>query len=147
MSLLSKLANVEVSDPKNIKQKRMTDAQANALKLKLRKGNRINVLANKFDVNKPYQVSINFSNKWHNFGTFLNIEVASAIGSLVSLAFFGADKAKKGTFNAVMAENDVEFKAWVEDPQNAEYVNNIELGTCVLETTKQSDDFDDDMPF
>jgi hypothetical protein len=133
----------------------MTESQVNALKIKLRAANKINVFPNKFDLAKPFRVSLNFDNVWHNFGEYTNVDAAAAVGSIVSVAFFG-EKAMQGDFDHEVAENHTEFKAWIADPENAEVLARYTSGTSVLSTKEQSvstsepedeEGFDDDIPF
>ena len=151
MSILSKLHKVKEVSAENARVP-MTEAEIEKLRDRLRKSNKINVTPNRFDNKVPYQVSINFNNKWNNFGAFKNINAASAIGSLVSLAFFG-DRAKKGTYDEAKAEASTEFQEWLADPRNEQVIAHINNGTSVLGESTQTEantaakDFDEDQPF
>lgn len=128
MSLLNSLSNLKKATNENARTE-MTEAQFERCKNAIRSKNRgYNVQPNKFDVNTPYRVGINFSgefaglkksnNGWYNFGNFKSVDVAAAVGTIVSAAFFG-DKAVAGEFDAEIAENHEEFKAWMADERNA----------------------------
>jgi hypothetical protein len=121
MSILSKLANLNKATNTTSRQE-MTPLQMEQCKEALRRDNRgYNVQPNKFDLAQPYRVAINYENKWHNFGNFTNVNVAAAIGTIVSVAFFG-DKAKAGIYDQAIAEVDAEFIAWIADPRNADVI-------------------------
>ena len=67
----------------------MTDLQVKQCKEALTRDNRgYNVQPNRFDLNTPYRVAINYQNNWHNYGNFTSADVAAAIGSIVAVAFF-----------------------------------------------------------
>jgi len=148
MSLLDKLDNIATSSFESARVA-MTPEQITAISAKLKTQNRINVQPNRFDIDKPFQVSLNFNNVWHNHGVFTNVDAATAAGSLLSLSYFGS-RAKKGSFNKEIAESHPEFLAWLEDEANKEVVKNVTEGTCVLELTGKKEvkgDFDDDLVF
>ena len=121
MSILSKLANLNKAT--NIPARtEMTPLQMEQCKEALRRDNRgYNVQPNKFDISQPYRVAINYENQWHNFGNFTNVNVAAAIGTIVSAAFFGA-KAVAGVFDEAIAEADAEYVAWLADKRNADVI-------------------------
>ncbi len=121
MSILEKLATLNKADSSNTRQA-MTPEEVELCRIALRDKNRgYNVHPNSFDVNVPYRVAINFNNKWYNFGNFKSDDVAAAIGSIVSVAFFG-DKAKSGEYDPKVVENHEEFKAWMLDSRNQEVI-------------------------
>ena len=121
MSILTKLANLNKATNENARTE-MTPTQMEQCKEALRRDNRgYNVQPNKFDINQPYRVAINYENTWHNFGNFTNVNVAAVIGTIVSAAFFG-DKAVAGMFDATIAEADQEFIDWMADARNAEVI-------------------------
>lgn len=117
MSILNKLKTLS---PAKAEAGRvpMTDEQYAACKAAIRNKSRgYNVHPNKFDVNKPYRVAINYNNEWSNFGEFTSPDVAAAVGTIVSAAFFG-DKAKAGQFDQEVAEASDEFTSWLADERN-----------------------------
>lgn len=129
MSILDKLNNLKKASTVPARTP-MTEDQVTRLKAKLRSENRVNVLPNINDVKVPYRVAVNYRNEWSNHGTFTSIDVAAAVGTLVSYAKFG-DKAIQGEYDAEVAEKHPEFKAWMENPLNAEIIsaNSQELVT------------------
>jgi sensor c-di-GMP phosphodiesterase-like protein len=121
MSILSKLSalNTAVSTVSRVE---MTDNQILQCKEAIKRDNRgYNVQPNRYDLNQPYRVALNYQNKWHNFGNFTSAHVAAAIGTIVSAAFFGA-KAFKGEFDEELVVGDAEFKAWLTDARNADVI-------------------------
>ena len=116
--------------PAKPQQTPMTPQQSEQIKAKLRKEFRVNVYPNRFNIDVPYQVSVNYKGKFTNHGSFTNLEVASAVGSIAGTATFGK-KALVGEFDAEVAQNHPEFIAWMEDERNVEvikdYNNNITL--------------------
>lgn len=123
MSLLNKLNNVKKAADTETRIP-MTEAQIADMKVRLKAQNRLNVLPNTFDVKTPFRVALNYKNEWTNHGFFTNVDVATAVGSLVSLAYFG-DKAIQGEFNQEIAENHPEFKAWLANPLNADVLKKL----------------------
>ena len=119
MSILNKLAKYRQASTFEYQAKtEMTDEQFKALNVKLRAENRVNVNANKKDVEVPYRVQMSIGGTWERpQGYFKNLEVASLAGTLVSIARFG-DKAIVGTF-AESAVKDPEFVAWINHGANA----------------------------
>lgn len=89
----------------------LSDAEVEQIRQLLMKGNRQNVFPNKFDRNKPFRVSLNYDGRWNNYGTFGNIEVATAVAAVVVIAHFGK-AATTGVFNAKLAESHPEWIEW-----------------------------------
>lgn len=155
MSILSKLNNMKKSTVSEGRVE-MTDKQIQQCKDALRRDNRgYNVQPNRFDLNTPYRVAINYQNQWHNFGNFKSADVAAAIGSIVSAAFFG-DKAVAGEFDPAIVENSDEFHKWLADSRNADVIAKangdapaVHDGGKLEETASQAggNDEDDDNPF
>lgn len=117
VSILSKLAGMSKTVVTDSKVE-MTEKQFAQCKAALREKNRgYNVQPNKFDVATPYRVSINYNNKWNNFGNFKCDHTAAAVGAIVSLAFFG-ENAKQGDYDAEIVTNSQEFKDWLADSRN-----------------------------
>ena len=117
MSILNKLANLQSSVATAAKVQ-MTDEQVKACKAALVRDNRgYNVHANKWDLAMPYRVAINYNNEWANFGNFTSADVAAAVGTIVSSAYFG-EQARAGSFDQALVESDEEFKAWLADDRN-----------------------------
>lgn len=117
MSILNKLSNLKKTTTENARVA-MTDEQVEACKAALRRDNRgYNVQPNRFDLAQPYRVAINYDNQWNNFGNFASADVAAAIGTIVSAAYFG-EKAKAGAFNPEVVENNEEYLAWLADERN-----------------------------
>ncbi len=117
MSILNKLKTLS---PAKAEAGRvpMTEEQFAACKAAIRNKSRgYNVHPNKFDVAKPYRVAINYNNEWANFGEFSSPDVAAAVGTIVSAAYFGS-KAKAGQFDQEVAEASDEFKSWLADERN-----------------------------
>tara|TARA_R110000851_G_scaffold213839_2_gene366457 strand:+ start:1108 stop:1563 length:456 start_codon:yes stop_codon:yes gene_type:complete len=101
----------------------MTDEQVVSCKAAIKRDNRgYNVQPNRFDITAPYRVAINFDNNWHNFGDFASADVAAAVGTIVSAAFFG-EKAKLGNFSEDVVEADQTFAAWIADSRNADVIS------------------------
>lgn len=121
MSILSKLANLNKATNTPARTE-MTALQMEQCKEALRRDNRgYNVQPNKFDISQPYRVAINYENVWHNFGNFTDVNVAAAIGTIVSAAFFG-ERAVMGVFDAEIAEANEEYIAWIADKRNADVI-------------------------
>jgi hypothetical protein len=126
-TLLSKLSNLKKANNENARQE-MTEGQYESCKAAIRAKNRgYNVQPNKYDVNKPYRVAINYSGviegipesktKWYNFGEFNNVHAAAAVGTIVSSAFFG-EAAVIGDFDHEAAEASEEYQNWLLDARN-----------------------------
>ena len=117
MSILNKLKTLSPAKAEAGRTP-MTDEQFAACKAAIRNKSRgYNVHPNKFNIDKPYRVAINYNNEWANFGEFKSADVAAAVGTIVSAAYFG-DKAKAGQFDQEVAEADNEFIAWMQDNRN-----------------------------
>lgn len=105
----------------------MTTAEIDLISLKLRDQNRINVYPNRFDIKTPYRVQVRFGrnpkggDQWHPQGYFTDVNVAAAIGTVASKAFFG-DKALSGNFDWALAEQHPEFQAWMNDARNVDVI-------------------------
>lgn len=146
MSILSKLSglNKAVNTTSRVE---MTDKQVEQCKEALRRDNRgYNVQPNRFDINTPYRVAINYQNAWHNFGNFTDANVAAAIGTIVAVAFFG-DKAVSGEYDQEIVEKSAEFTDWLADKRNADVIAkangdqpSVHDGGTVSTTAKSSDD-------
>jgi len=97
----------------------MTKDQVDSCKAAIRRDNRgYNVHPNTFDIDQPYRVAINYDGNWANFGNFKSADVAAAVGTIVSAAYFG-EKAKAGDFQTSAAETDEQFIAWLADERNS----------------------------
>lgn len=99
----------------------MTENQIKQLTEKLKTENRMNVYANRFDVDKPYRVQTRNGKEFIQHGYFTNVDVASAVGTICSKAKFG-DKALAGNFDAALVGDHEEFKAWMADERNQEVI-------------------------
>jgi hypothetical protein len=121
MSILTKLSNLKKAT--NVASRTpMTDTQFDRCKAAIKAKNYgYNVQPNRFDVAMPYRVAINFNDKWDNFGNFKSADVAAAVGTIVSAAYFG-EKAVQGVFDAEVVEKSEEFKTWMADERNAEVI-------------------------
>jgi len=125
MSILNKIANLNKIVETETRQE-MTDLQVQQCKEALRRDNRgFNVQPNRFDLNKPYRVAVNYQNKWHNFGNFKSADVAAAIGAIVSAAFFG-EKAQVGDFDPAKVEGADEYEEWLKDSRNQDVIARAE---------------------
>lgn len=121
MSILKKLSGLTKAVVTESRVE-MTDKQVIQCKEALRRDNRgYNVQPNRFDIATPYRVAINYQNEWNNYGNFKSADVAAAVGTIVSVAFFGA-KAVAGTYDEAIVENNEEFLAWIADPRNADVI-------------------------
>ena len=119
-SILSKLSGLaDLNKAINTTSKvEMTDHQVLQCKEALKRDNRgPNVNPNKFDCAVPYRAAIFYSNKWYNYGNFKSADVATAVGFIVSVAFFG-DKAIAGEYNETLVEGAKEFTDWLADKRN-----------------------------
>lgn len=122
MSILNKLKTLDLAKAESTGRTPMTDEQVAKCKAAIRNKNRgYNVHPNKFDISKPYRVAINYNNEWANFGDFASADVAAAIGTIVSAAYFG-DKAKAGQFDQAKVEGDEVFEAWLKDERNQDVI-------------------------
>ncbi len=121
MSILNKLSNLSKATNTNTKTP-MTDAQEKSCKEAIKAKNYgYCVHPNKFDISQPYRVAINYDNKWSNFGNFSSADVAAAVGTIVSAAYFGT-KAKAGVFDVELVEADTTYQAWLADSRNADMI-------------------------
>ena len=153
MDILEQLANLPaVTSSTAVGRTEMTPQQIENCKAAIKRDNRgYNVQPNKFDIANPYRVAINYSNKWHNFGDFESADVAAAIGTIVSAAFFG-EKAKLGQFDAAKVKKDPNYTVWLADPRNVDLIaragdpNRSYLGTGQV-PEKVVAAFEDDIPF
>jgi hypothetical protein len=117
-SILSKLKNLQASTPAAAKTQ-MTDEQVSACKAALVRDNRgYNVQPNKWDLAMPYRVAINYNNAWANFGNFKSVDVAAAVGAIVSAGYFG-ENARVGSYDESIVDASEEFKSWMADARNA----------------------------
>jgi Neuraminidase (sialidase) len=120
MSLLdvSGFESVKITDAKV----EMTLGQIAATKQLIRsEGRGYSLQANKYDVNKPYRVSVNYGNVWENFGDYADVNVAAAIGSIVSRGYFGKIS-KIGNFDATIAEASPVYQEFLTDSRNADII-------------------------
>tara|TARA_R110000851_G_scaffold34889_2_gene92346 strand:- start:1022 stop:1423 length:402 start_codon:yes stop_codon:yes gene_type:complete len=120
----------------------MTEAQILACKAALRRDNRgFNVFVNQFDIKVPYRVTIRgFDQKWANFGNYVSADVAAAVGTIVSAAYYG-EKAKQGAFNAAVVEADPEFAAFLANPKYASVIAKANgEGTTMLQDHYKEDE-------
>jgi hypothetical protein len=151
-TLLSRLSTLKKANNENARQE-MTEAQYEKCKAAIRAKNRgYNVQPNKFDVNKPYRVAINFTGviegipesktKWYNFGEFSNVHAAAAVGTIVSSAFFG-DAAVIGDFDHEAAEASEEYQTWLQDVRNVAVIAlaNGERPAAVAAVADDDDEF------
>ena len=146
LSRLSGLATVTADAGKT----RMTEEQVAKCKAKIRELKLgYNVQPNSFDVNTPYRVAINYNGEWENFGNFTSRDVAAAVGAIVSVAYFGVEKAKKGEFDEAAAENHEEFSAWLSDSRNQEVLSRAsgDLPTIHQPKVVQASATEDDIVF
>lgn len=143
MSILAKMKSLSktvVTDAR----KEMTALQIEQCKAALRRDNRgYNVQPNRFDLDTPYRVAINYQNEWHNYGNFKSADVAAAIGAIVSVAFFG-EKAKAGDYDEKLVEKSAEFKEWIADARNADVIAkangdspSVNDGGAIVKPTKE----------
>lgn len=122
MSILNKLKTLDLAKAESTGRTPMTEDQIAKCRAAIRNKNRgYNVHPNKFDISKPYRVAINYGNEWSNFGDFASVDVAAAIGTIVSAAYFG-DKAKAGQFDQATVEKDEVFAKWLEDERNQDVI-------------------------
>jgi len=102
----------------------MTEEQYMTLRDSLFNGDTVNVRANKFNVERPFAVSVKKDNKYSNYGAFTSLDVASAIGSIVGRFQFGQN-ALVGAFDQDVVEAHPEFKAWMADSRNAKIIKQV----------------------
>lgn len=120
--LLQSLATMTRASEANLVAKiHMTEKQVSDLTAKLKRENRMNVYANKFDVKKPYRVQTRNGRDFIQHGYFTNIDVASAVGTICSKAKF-KEKALAGNFDAAVVAEHPEFEAWMADERNQEVI-------------------------
>lgn len=123
-SVLSKIAGLKMASAENMKVP-MTEAQEKDLTTRLKADNRLNVYANKFDVKKPFRVQIRKGKEgYKTYGYFTDVDVAAAVGSIVSAAAFG-EKALRGNYDQAKVEAHPEFQAWLIDERNQEVLNHF----------------------
>ena len=116
-SILAKMSKLNKVDASK-RRTPMTDEQFVQCKEAILRDNRgYNVHPNRFDIDLPYRVAINYDDEWSYFGNFSNADVAAAVGSIVSVAYFG-EKAVAGEFDVKVAESHEEFTTWLEDERN-----------------------------
>ena len=125
MSIFTKLNAVKKVSVTNL-QVPMTDEQVASIGQKLKDECRINVYPNRFNMNKPYRVQMRdrATGEYTTFGYFTSVDVAAAVGSIVSLAKFG-EKALAGQYDQKAAEKHVEFKSWLADSRNQEVIAKV----------------------
>lgn len=125
---LSKLNKVvSIADvPAGPAKVEMTALAIRKLKLTLQDENRANVYPNRFDVSKQYQVTIKKGKDFINFGEFTDVEVATAIGVIAGLNVYGL-KARRGSFDAAIAQVHPEYIEWCDAPENAVYIETAEV--------------------
>jgi len=102
----------------------MTDAQYSTLRDELFNGDTVNVRANKFNIERPYAVSVKKDGKYHNYGAFTSLDVASAVGTITSRYQFGQNSIV-GAYDQAVVEAHPEFKAWLADSRNAKIVKQV----------------------
>ncbi len=113
---LAKIKALKTKEPK-AKKVPMTGTQLSQVKEALKLKNRgMNVFPNKYDISKPYRVSINYDDKWYKYGEFSNVHAAAAVGTLISAAYFG-EHARAGEFNEDKVVDCPEFLAWLSNPK------------------------------
>lgn len=92
----------------------LTDDQVEVIRQRLQAGERHNVFPNKFDSARPFRVSVQFDGRWHNFGTFGNLEVATCVAAVAAVQFYGK-QANTGKFDAAAVQNHPEWISWSTD--------------------------------
>lgn len=116
---VSSFESVKITDAKV----ELTAGQILEVKTKIRsEGRGYSLQVNKYDAAKPYRVSINYANAWENFGDYADIDVAAAIGSIVSRGYFGKI-AKIGKFDAKIAAASPVYQAFLVDSRNADIIS------------------------
>lgn len=137
----------------SVKKVAMTSVEVEQCKDAIREGNRgFNVQPNSYDVAVPFRVAINFNDEWHNYGNFSSIDVAAAVGSIVSSAFFG-ESGKAGEYNEEVVATHKEFTDWVADTRNSDIIAKAEGdqpcvrdGGTVEKKAKEEKSYDKDAP-
>jgi hypothetical protein len=134
MSLLNKLASLPVQDaPKKVtiighQSVPMTKEEITATREFIKK-NQLgqSVQANQHDRARPYRVSITLKSidSWENFGQYKSKDAAAAIGTIVSLAYFG-ERAKAGKFDVSVVETSEEYANFIADPRNTDIIARAE---------------------
>lgn len=107
------------------------------LKDRLITEHRTNVYANRFDVSKPYRVSIEYRNEWTNYGTFENIDAACGVAMICGVAAFGA-AAVHGVFNKEAAETHPEYLAWIEDERSAPVIKKFQVALIKMKQAQKA---------
>lgn len=87
----------------------------------------LNVQPNEHDIARPYRIALKLDNDtpWANFGQYKSADVAAAISSVVSLAYFG-EKAKAGKFDAAKVEASKEYTDFITDVRNEDIIARAE---------------------
>jgi len=120
MSILDKLTNLKKADISAVEARiPMSAERITELSGKLKADNRLNVYPNRFDDTKPYVVTVKKSGQFKNYGTFTNVDVAAAVGTIASKAAFG-ENAIAGKYDQVIVEAHPEFQEWLASPKSAE---------------------------
>jgi len=103
---------------------------------------------NQWDIAKPYRIAINYNDEWSNFGDFASADVAAAIGSIVSLGFFGKN-GKLGAFDQAVVEADPVYQTWMKDSRNETIIARAEgnMPTVHVYKDEVSTVEDADLPF
>lgn len=96
----------------------MSEDDQTILKQELMDGNRANVYPNSYDVSRPYSVRIKHNNKYEGFGSFTDVDVATAVGGLCAMSIY-KEKAIRGEYDAKKVEAHEEYQAWIADERNA----------------------------
>lgn len=122
--LFNAVANTPIATKANVRTP-MTPATVADLKKKLKAQMCMNVYPNSFDIKKPYHVSIRFNNENHNFGTFVNLEVAKMVGNIASLSYFGR-KSLASKVDGEAVQQEPEMVAWLNNPINADTIARAE---------------------
>jgi hypothetical protein len=129
-SILAKLKNLKPATGQSA-QTPMTEEQVKQCKAALRRDLRgPAVQVNKFDLAKPYRVTVNWEDKWTNHGVFSSADVAAAVGSLVSASVFG-DKALAGYYDEAKVEASKEFTDWLADSRNIDVLSRVNSGVSL----------------
>ena len=132
MSILDVLNGLTAAaDHVAVEQVPMSDKQIEEYSAKLKKQNRMNVYANRFDINKPFRVrtrkAVKGGFEYTGYGNFTDVDVAAAVGSLVSASIYGK-KALRGNFDQAKAEAHPEFQAWLVDDRNQAILKKVANG-------------------
>jgi len=147
-NILTRLSSLTKVDSATTESRtEMTEAQIVACKAAIKRDNRgHNVQPNRFDISAPYRVAINYNNKWHNFGDFASADVAAAVGTVVSAAFFG-EKAKQGVYDAAVVNSDPTLSEWLSDERNADVLARAEDPKLSYHATSTEPQKAEKMPF